>query len=300
MRKLSSYLLITVKGLCMGAADVIPGVSGGTIAFLTGIYQELLDSIKSVNKEAIKYLFTFQIKKLWKHINGNFLLALFSGIIISLFSLAELMKYLMVHQPIPLWSFFFGLIVASAFILLKDIKLSKISNILPILIGTAIGAAICLLSPAQTPNDLWFIFISGAIAICAMILPGISGSFILLLMGKYEFTLNSLTTLNIPVIATFAAGAVIGIISFSHLLSWLLKKYYNIAISLLCGIMIGSLLKVWPWQIILPSGVSHPALPFDSALATAGQVPQAIIFAIIGATIVITIETIAKKVGNKK
>lgn len=300
MKTFYSYLLISIKGMCMGAADVIPGVSGGTIAFLTGIYEELLDSIKSVNKEAFKYLFTFKFGKLWKHINGNFLLSLFLGILISLFSLAELMKYLMVHQPIPLWSFFFGLIIASAIILLKDIQLKKLSNIIPILIGAAIGAAICLLSPAQTPNELWFIFISGAIAICAMILPGISGSFILLLMGKYEFILNSLTSLNIPVLATFAAGAIIGIISFSHLLSWLLKRYYSTAISLLCGIMIGSLLKVWPWQIEIASGVSHPALPFDSALTTAGQVPQAIIFIIIGATLVITIETIAKKVGNKK
>lgn len=284
----------------MGAADVIPGVSGGTIAFLTGIYKELLDSIKSIDKIAIKYLFKFQIGKLWKHINGNFLFALILGIIISIFSLAELMKYLMVHQPIPLWSFFFGLIVASSILLLKEIKLKKVINILSLIIGISIGAAICLLTPAQTPNNLWFIFISGAIAICAMILPGISGSFILLLMGKYEYILNSLTTLDLPVLITFAIGALIGIISFSHLLSWLLKHYYQIAISLLGGIMIGSLLKVWPWQISLPSGVSHPTLPFDSNLAISGHIVEAIIFSIIGAALVITIETIAKKVGNKK
>lgn len=300
MRKFSSYALITLKGIAMGAADVIPGVSGGTIAFLTGIYKELLNSIKSIDKIAIKYLFKFQIGELWKHINGNFLFALILGIFISIFSLAELMKYLMVHQPIPLWSFFFGLIVASSILLLKEIKLKKVINILSLIIGISIGAAICLLSPAQTPNSLWFIFISGAIAICAMILPGISGSFILLLMGKYEYILNSLTTLDLPVLITFAIGALIGIISFSHLLSWLLKHYYQIAISLLGGIMIGSLLKVWPWQISLPSGVSHPTLPFDSNLAISGHIVEAIIFSIIGAALVITIETIAKKVGNKK
>lgn len=300
MNSLSKYLLVTLKGIGMGAADVIPGVSGGTIAFLTGIYQELLNSIKSINKEALKYLFTCKFGKLWKHINGNFLLSLFAGILISLFSLAELMKYLMVHQPIPLWSFFFGLIIASAILLLRESKFKEISNIVSILIGILIGAAICLLSPAQTPNDLWFIFLSGAIAVCAMILPGISGSFILLLLGKYEYILNSLTSLNISVLATFAAGAAIGIISFSHLLSWLLKRYYNITISLLCGIMLGSLLKVWPWQIQLESGVSHPALPFNESLAVNGQISLAIIFAIIGASVVITIETIAKKVGNKK
>lgn len=292
--------MVCIKGIGMGAADVIPGVSGGTIAFLTGIYQELLDSIKSVDFKAIKLLFTFRIGKFWKKINGNFLFSLILGILISFFSLAKLMTYLMEHHPIPLWSFFFGLIIASAVLILRDIKWYLPKYLIPLVIGTAIGAAICLLSPAETPDQLWFIFLCGAIAICAMILPGISGSFILLLLGKYTYMLNALTELDIVLILTFVAGAVIGIVSFSHFLSWLLKKYHTMTISLLAGIMIGSLLKVWPWQVILESGVSRPALPYNEMLQSSGHVPTAITFAVIGIVLVTAIELAAKRIGNKK
>lgn len=292
--------MVCIKGIGMGAADVIPGVSGGTIAFLTGIYQELLDSIKSVDLKAIKLLFTFRLGKFWKKINGNFLFSLILGILISFFSLAKLMTYLMEHHPIPLWSFFFGLIIASAVLILRDIKWYLPKYLIPLVIGTAIGAAICLLSPAETPDQLWFIFLCGAIAICAMILPGISGSFILLLLGKYTYMLNALTELDIALILTFVAGAAIGIVSFSHFLSWLLKKYHTMTISLLAGIMIGSLLKVWPWQVILESGVSRPALPYNEMLQSSGHVPTAITFAVIGIVLVTAIELAAKRIGNKK
>ena len=292
--------MVCIKGIGMGAADVIPGVSGGTIAFLTGIYQELLDSIKSVDLTAIKLLFTFRLGKFWKKINGNFLFSLILGILISFFSLAKLMTYLMEHHPIPLWSFFFGLIIASAVLILRDIKWYLPKYLIPLVIGTAIGAAICLLSPAETPDQLWFIFLCGAIAICAMILPGISGSFILLLLGKYTYMLNALTELDIVLILTFVAGAAIGIVSFSHFLSWLLKKYHTMTIRLLAGIMIGSLLKVWPWQVILESGVSRPALPYNEMLQSSGHVPTAITFAVIGIVLVTAIELAAKRIGNKK
>ena len=263
MRKFSSYAMITLKGIGMGAADVIPGVSGGTIAFLTGIYEELLGSIKSINTQAFKLLFTGKLGQFWKHINGNFLISLILGIGISFFSLAKLMQYLMANEPIPLWSFFFGLIIASAILILKDIDLTKIKHLLALALGIAAGAAICLISPTETPNDLWFIFLCGAIAICAMILPGISGSFILLLLGKYEYMLKALTVL----ILTFVVGAAIGIVSFSHFLTWLLKKYHVTTISALAGIMIGSLVKVWPWQF-QHDGVSMPVLPFDERIQT--------------------------------
>ena len=267
MRSISSYAMITLKGIGMGAADVIPGVSGGTIAFLTGIYEELLGSIKSINTQAFKLLFTGKLGQFWKHINGNFLISLILGIGISFFSLAKLMQYLMANEPIPLWSFFFGLIIASAILILKDIDLTKIKHLLALALGTAAGAAICLISPTETPNDLWFIFLCGAIAICAMILPGISGSFILLLLGKYEYMLKALTDLNIVLIITFVIGAAIGIVSFSHFLTWLLKKYHVTTISALAGIMIGSLVKVWPWQF-QHDGVSMPVLPFDERIQT--------------------------------
>lgn len=297
MRKFSSYFMIFIKGIGMGAADVIPGVSGGTIAFLTGIYQELLTSIKSINLQAFKLLAKGRLGQFWKYVNGNFLISLILGIMLSFFSLAKLMKYLMAHQPVPLWSFFFGLIVASAILILKDIDLKKIGNDISLILGTCFGVAICLLSPAETSNDLWFIFLCGAIAICAMILPGISGSFILLLLGKYEYMLSALSDLKIGIIVVFAFGAAIGILSFSRLLSWLLDKYYYTTISALAGIMTGSLVKVWPWQHILESGVSRPVLPHFPLLDPihAGHLTQAVLFAVIGVALVLVLELSANR-----
>ncbi len=314
MRNFASYLLVTLKGIGMGAADVIPGVSGGTIAFLTGIYEELLDSIKSLNSEAVKLLFTGRIKAFWKHINGNFLVSLILGIGISFMSLAKLMTYLMVHQPIPLWSFFFGLILVSAFMIFREINFRNFKNILSLIIGIAFGATICLISPAQTSNSLWFIFLCGAIAICAMILPGISGSFILLLLGKYQYMLTAINTLTdsslasqlshqaIIIVIVFIAGAAIGITSFSHLLSWMLKKFYFITISFLGGLMLGSLVKVWPWQLQLESGVSRPALPNNELLDSlhSGHIGLALLFAAIGIILILTIELTANKLKSRK
>ena len=316
MRTFSSYAMITLKGIGMGAADVIPGVSGGTIAFLTGIYEELLNSIKSINSQAFKLLFTGKIGQFWKHINGNFLISLILGIAISFFSLAKLMQYLMANEPVPLWSFFFGLIIASAILILKDIPLTHTTHLPPLVLGVGAGAAICLVSPTETPNALWFIFLCGAIAICAMILPGISGSFILLLLGKYEYMLKALTDLNITLILVFVAGAAIGIVSFSHFLTWLLNKYHVTTISALAGIMIGSLVKVWPWQF-QHDGVSWPVLPHDgrileglqSLIASgkeisdvtkySGHIGLAVTFAAVGAALVLILEFAANRRKNK-
>ena len=293
MRKFSNYMMVTLKGIGMGAADVIPGVSGGTIAFLTGIYETLINSIRSVDATALKLFFTLRWKEFWKHINGNFLLSIALGILISVVSIAKVMTYLMEHHPIPLWSFFFGLIIASAVYILRDIQQWKASNLLSLLVGAGIGAAICLMTPGQTPTDLWFIFLSGAIAICAMILPGISGSFILLLMGKYEYILAAVNDLNVAVLIVFLAGAAVGIVCFSHFLSWLLKHFYTIAICVLSGFMIGSLVKIWPWQDIQASGVSFPTLPGE-------HIGLAVLFAAIGISIVFIIEYFAKRMENKK
>ena len=292
---------VAFKGMCMGAADVIPGVSGGTIAFIMGIYAELLDSIKSVNGEALKLLLKGKIGAFWKHINGTFLASLFAGILISVFSLAKLMKYLLEFHPVPLWSFFFGLILASAVYILKGLDKWSIRNIISLLVGVAIGAFICLASPGQTPDALWFIFLSGAIAICAMILPGISGSFILLLLGKYAFVMEAVSTLNIPVLIVFAAGACIGIVCFSHFLSWLLKKFYMLTIALLSGFMIGSLLKVWPWKVPgAQEGFDYPALPgtFEQVTGADPQLFMSIGFMVLGLAIVLLIEFMASK-GEK-
>ena len=292
---------VAFKGMCMGAADVIPGVSGGTIAFIMGIYAELLDSIKSVNGEALKLLLKGKIGAFWKHINGTFLASLFAGILLSVFSLAKLMKYLLEFHPVPLWSFFFGLILASAVYILKGLDKWSIRNIISLLVGVAIGAFICLASPGQTPDALWFIFLSGAIAICAMILPGISGSFILLLLGKYAFVMEAVSTLNIPVLVVFAAGACIGIVCFSHILSWLLKKFYMLTIALLSGFMIGSLLKVWPWKVPgAQEGFDYPALPgtFEQVTGADPQLLMSIGFMVLGLAIVLLIEFMAAK-GEK-
>jgi len=295
---MNKYILTSIKGVAMGAADVIPGVSGGTIAFMTGIYQELITSIKSIDLSSLKILFKGDISSFWRQINGNFLAAVFSGVLVSIFSLARLMQYLLVNHPIPLWSFFMGLIAASAIFILREIDKWGLVNILSLTIGVVTAGMICLVSPTETTDAWWFIFVTGAIAICAMILPGISGSFMLLLMGKYAFMMNAIKEFNIPVMLVFISGAVIGLISFSHFLSWLLKKYYKATIALLAGFMIGSLIKVWPWKI--PSdrfeGIDYPALPsqFETLTNTSPQLLSAIIFTIVGLSIVFAIEFISK------
>ncbi|MDR1581827.1 MAG: DUF368 domain-containing protein [Prevotellaceae bacterium] len=289
-RQIKDYALITLKGIGMGAADVIPGVSGGTIAFITGIYEELLTSIKK-SPLAFKTLISskFNIKLFWKELNGNFLFSLVFGIGISILSLAKLMTYLLVNHPIPVWSFFFGLILASVWFVLRDIKKWKVQYFISLVLGIAAGYMITIISPSETPNDLWFIFLSGAIAICAMILPGISGSFILLLMGKYAYILSALNDVNIPVMLVFVSGVVVGIISFSHFLSWLLKRYNFLTIAFLAGVMFGSLNKIWPWKQVVKSTInSHgetiPLLEENVLPATYSEItgyPSLVFYAIV-------------------
>ncbi|MER2999532.1 DUF368 domain-containing protein [Pontibacter populi] len=247
-RSLKEYLLLFSKGVAMGAADVVPGVSGGTIAFITGIYEELLNSIRSVNGEAVKLLLRFNIAGFWKHINGNFLVGLLSGIGFSILLLSRLVLYLLEFYPELLWSFFFGLIVASTVVVGKKITKWTPMVVLAFIVGAAVAYWVTIATPTQTPESYWFIFLSGAIAICAMILPGISGSFILVLLAKYEFILNAVKDLKIATILTFGLGCVVGILSFSHVLNFMLKRYHNLTIALLTGFMLGSLNKVWPWK----------------------------------------------------
>lgn len=248
MRTPLDYIILSLKGIAMGSADVVPGVSGGTIAFITGIYEELINSIKSIDLKALKLLGTFKFSEFWKKINGNFLISVVLGIGISIFSLAKLMTYLLHHQPIGTWSFFFGLIIASSLLVSKDIGKWNFKTILALLAGAATAYTITVVSPASTPDTWWFIMLSGAIAICAMILPGISGAFILVLLGKYLFIMEAVSTLDIGILLLFAIGAIAGIISFSHFLSWLLANYRSVTIAVLTGFMIGSLNKVWPWK----------------------------------------------------
>lgn len=245
------YLLLGLRGMAMGAADVIPGVSGGTIAFITGIYAELVQSIKSVNAAFFKILFREGISGAWKHINGNFLLAVVGGIVISIFSLARLMSWLLSDYPMLVWAFFFGLIVGSAVFIGRKIERWTWSSLLLLLSGTLLAYYITVATPASTPEYLWFIFLSGAIAFCALILPGISGAFILVLLSKYEFMLNAVRDLQTTILIVFAAGGIAGVIGFSNIISWLFKKHPNATLALLSGFMIGSLNKLWPWKKVL-------------------------------------------------
>lgn len=250
MTTIKKYPLTYLKGVAMGAADIVPGVSGGSIAFITGIYGELLDSINSFNAENLKLLLKFRFLDFYKAVNGSFLLSLLLGIMTSIFSMSRLITYLMSDHPIPLWSFFCGLILISAFLILKDITRWHLGIILALLAGTLIAYFITELPPTGTPDALWFTFVSGAIAICAMILPGISGSFILLILGKYEQILQAVTNRDILTLAVFAIGCIVGILSFSRVVSWLLKKHHSLTIGLLAGFMLGSVNELWPWKIV--------------------------------------------------
>lgn len=271
-RSLKDYIIISLKGMGMGAADVVPGVSGGTIAFISGIYEELIDSIKSIDLSLLPDLKKFDLVSIWKKINGNFLTAVFAGIAVSIVSLSKLITFLLDTYPVLVWAFFFGLVVASSIMIAKKIKEWNISSIISLLVGIAIAFYITVASPAETPTDLWFIFLSGVIAICAMILPGISGSFILLLLGKYSYIFGAISEMNFKVIGTFIAGCAVGITSFSHLVSWMFKKFHNQTIAILTGFMIGSLNKVWPWKHTIETRInSHgKEVPFlqESVLPT--------------------------------
>lgn len=244
---MKNYLLLFAKGIAMGAADVVPGVSGGTVAFISGIYDELLRSIASV-PEAVLQLLRGRIVKAWQTANATFLLVLLSGILTSIFSLARLITWLLAEHPIPVWSFFFGLILVSSHLVAREITRWNWTRLVSFVLGVAFAWWITVASPVQWGSDPLSLFLAGAIAICAMILPGISGSFLLVLMGLYALVLGAVKTLDIGVLAVFAAGCLVGILSFSRLLSWLLARWRDLTLAFLVGLMLGSLNKVWPWK----------------------------------------------------
>lgn len=282
-----------LKGAAMGCADLIPGVSGGTIALITGIYEELINSIKSIDSKALKLLLGFRIKDLWKHVNGQFLLHVFSGILISIFSLSQLITFFLENHPIPLWSFFFGLILVSAFFVMPK-QISFISFLF-VIIGAVSAYTITSMTPAESSEQLWFIFISGAIAICAMILPGISGSFILILLAKYEFILNSVKAFDLKIIIIFGMGCVAGLLSFSKLVHWLLQKYKVATMAALAGFMLGSLNKIWPWKIASKASFRN-VLPtqFEELTKEPSEFVIAVIFYVVGGVLVIFLERIGR------
>ena len=294
-RRIKDYAVLTLKGMAMGAADVVPGVSGGTIAFIAGIYDELINSIKSINMHSLKLLFTGKIAAFWKAVNGNFLFALLLGIAISVFSLAKLITYLLLNEPVLVWSFFFGLVLASTWFVTKDIKGWNWKTVAGFVGGAVIAYYITVATPAETSTNLMFIFLCGAIAICAMILPGISGSFILVLLGKYFYVMEAVKTLDLVVLGVFAFGAALGINSFSRVLSYALKNFRNITLSVLSGFMLGSLNKVWPWKEVEKLVSDGHEVMIEHNIAPNTEVAEAVVLMLIGFILVYVLEKISAK-----
>ena len=308
-RTTKDYIVISLKGMAMGAADVVPGVSGGTIAFISGIYEELLGSISNINISLFKTLKNKGLAKAWEQLNGNFLASLFIGMIISLISLAKGISWLLENQPVLLWAFFFGLVLASIIYIGKQVTKWNVVAFL-LLFGTAFLAYfITTLNPLISENpSSFFIFLAGAIAICAMILPGISGSFILVLLGAYKTVLAAVNNKNIVTIVVFMLGCFTGLLTFSKVLKWLFANYKNYTLIALTGFILGSLNKIWPWKEVLTYRVnSHgEQVPFKEASISPfsfngdSQIAYAIILAILGFSLILLLEKLAIKNDKKK
>ena len=288
----------------MGAADAVPGVSGGTIAFISGIYEELVATISNINTKLFKTLLSNGFTAFWKQANANFVVALLSGIIISYVSFMRLAKYLLENHPVLIWSFFFGLIIASIYFVGKQIKTWNIPAVLALIIGTGIAYYVSSLPTMAANNTPFFLFFAGAIAICAMILPGISGSFILIILGAYKTLSDAIHDIDVNKIALFVTGAVIGLLSFSHVLKWLFKHYHNITLALLTGFIFGSLDKVWPWKKTLTwhtdsKGIQSPLLQ-KSVSPVSFEGNNQLLFAIALMVVGFLTIFILEKVGSKK
>ena len=299
-RNLLSYIIISLKGVAMGAADVVPGVSGGTIAFISGIYEELITSINGINFSKYKVLRNEGFKSFWSAINGNFLLALFSGIFISVFSLAKMISWLLVNQPILLWSFFFGLVLASIFFIARDIENWNLGTITAFVLGAGIAYYITTLPPSENTHSLLYLFLSGALAVCAMILPGISGAFILVLLGSYKTILDAVHQRELYTIATVAVGAVFGLLSFARLLKWMFQNYKNSTLALLTGFILGSLNKIWPWKRVLETKIfGKKVIPINEVNISPfnfegdNQLHYAILLALLGFCVIFILERLA-------
>ncbi|MBL4724168.1 MAG: DUF368 domain-containing protein [Lutibacter sp.] len=306
-RKFIHYLIISLKGMAMGAADVVPGVSGGTIAFISGIYEELLTSISSVNFKTLKLLKTNGVKAAWKAVNGNFLLALFIGIFISIISLAKLISWLLENKPIMVWAFFFGLVLASILYIGKQITKWNGLTVVLLILGASIAFFITTLQPLISENSSpLFIFLAGAIAICAMILPGISGAFILVLLGAYKPVLEAIHNRDFKLVAILFGGAVVGLLSFSKVLKWLFNNYRNYTLAVLTGFILGSLNKIWPWKETLTWRINSHGIkvPFNEQSISPfsfngdSQLTIAILLSVIGFLVIILLEKVAGKTNG--
>ncbi|HEY7884064.1 MAG TPA: DUF368 domain-containing protein [Cellvibrionaceae bacterium] len=302
MSEAKSALLIVLKGVLMGAADVVPGVSGGTIAFITGIYERLINALKSLTPMALLMLCKQGPRVFWQHIDGTFLVLLFAGVLGSIFFLAHLISHLLLNYPLQLWGFFFGLILASIWYVVRELRPFGTGVLLTFALGIGIALLVAVAKPVQTPVNHFTVFLSGMIAICAMILPGISGSFLLLIMGMYPVYLRAITELDLMVLGVFIAGCITGLLLFSHVLSFLLSHYKRLTLGLLSGFLAGSLVIVWPWKEVVSTMVDRhgQVIPlvqkniapwhYQSLVGNEPEVAWVVLLALIGLLVVILVE----------
>jgi putative membrane protein len=292
---------LALKGAAMGAANVIPGVSGGTIAFITGIYEELIDSIKSFDLKALKLAAGFKVKEFAEHTNLAFLIPLFAGVGVSIFSLAKLLEYCFTQHEALTMAFFFGLIVSSVYLVGKQIKQWNAPAVAMLLVGAAIAVSIAFLKPAEAnANPVW-VFVCGIVAISSMILPGLSGSYVLLIMGNYLLVLGAISSLNFGILIPMALGCGAGLVAFSHLLSYIFKHFHNATVGLLTGFVFGSLVIIWPWkqavylkdeagELILKKGVEKTIIGYEWLMPTMnGAFVAAMALMLLGAVAVVFI-----------
>lgn len=288
--------------MAMGAADIVPGVSGGTIAFISGIYEELLGSISAIKFSLIGKLRKEGLLAVWKEVNGNFLLALFIGVFVSILSLAKGIKWLLENEPVLLWSFFFGLVLASIIYIIKQISKWSIGSYIALFIAAGLAYFITTLNPLVSENaSPLFMFLAGTFAICAMILPGVSGAFILVLLGAYKPVLTAVNERDIFTISMVGLGAIVGLLSFSKILKWFFKHYHNQTLAALTGFIVGSLNKIWPWKVTLTwrensAGLKVPLTQESISPFSFDGDPQllgAILFSILGFAIILLLERLA-------
>jgi putative membrane protein len=300
-QSLSTFITLTVKGFLMGAANVIPGVSGGTMALILGIYEELINAIRSINLKFVRRITHFNIKEALSSVSWPFLVPIGLGVLLATFSLAEVLSWLLERYPVIVWSFFFGLVLSSVITVSRVIKQWKTLTIVAIVVGTIIAYGLFGVIPVSTPNAAWFIFVSGCIAICAMILPGISGAYILVLLGKYQYILEALNNKDFFTLFIISAGALVGLLSFAQILGWLLKRCHDLTMAILIGLMCGSLRKIWPWKetvttFIDSNGKEIPSLQSNIIPSSfTSEVFYALLFMLIGILVVWSLDLWIRK-----
>lgn len=306
---MKEYLSLFLKGIGIGAANVIPGVSGGTIALISGIFEKLIDSLKSFDIKAVKLFFSGRFKEFAKYVNLDFLIAVFAGVFVSILTLAKLLEFLFQDYPVYVWSFFFGLIIASVYFVGKTIKKVNASVVISFIVGTSIALVISFMSPAAENDGIYYLFICGIVAVCSMIIPGLSGSFVLILMGNYKLIfIEAVNNFDFRILLPVGLGAIFGLIAFSHLLSWIFKKFRDPTLALLTGFILGSLGMLWPWkkeiyqvnatgEFLTKSDGSFVIQGYERYLpdSFSGEVIMAIFLMILGVLTISFLEWIANK-----